>query len=225
MAYIMDMLSGRRETGQVQNSQGQEGFLLGKEAKVTCEEQASMPRRKFERRFHSKPRGAGFRSRPKFRRNGVRKSLSIIPKGSILSLFWSEPRKRRTKRSKGKTAYRKGGIGETKASKFLRRRGYKSVVEGRLRTGAGEFDRIMRSPQGRKVAVEVKNLASPVQGSSVRRFGRKVRKEKRHGMVSGGVLVSKSGFSPEAKRAAREEHVKLIKYAPPKKKRRSLFGW
>ncbi len=83
----------------------------------------------------------------------------------------------------------------------------------------------MRSPQGRKVAVEVKNVSSPVQGSTVRSFGRKVRGEKKHGMVSGGVIVSKSGFSPEAKRAAREEHVKLVKYSPPKKRRRSLFGW
>jgi len=142
-----------------------------------------------------------------------------------LSLFWSKPKRRHTKKRKGKTAYRKGVIGETKASKFLRRRGYKTVVEGRLRTGAGEFDRIMRSPRGRKVAVEVKNLSYPVQGSSVRRFGKQVRKEKRHGMVSGGVLISKSGFSPEAKRAAKEEHVKLVKYVPPRRKRRSLFGW
>lgn len=142
-----------------------------------------------------------------------------------MSFWWGAPKKRRTKKRRGRTAYRKGVIGETKAVKFLRRRGYKSVVDGRLRTGAGEFDRIMRSPQGRKVAVEVKNLSSPVQGSSVRRFGRKVVKERSHGMVSGGVLVSKSGFSPEARRAAKEEHVKLIKYAPPKKKRRSLFGW
>jgi Holliday junction resolvase-like predicted endonuclease len=142
-----------------------------------------------------------------------------------LSFLWGEPRKRRTKKSRGKTAYRKGVIGESKAAKFLRRRGYKAVVEGRLRTGAGEFDRIMRSPQGRKVAVEVKNLSSPVQGASVRRFGRKVRQEKKHGMVSGGVLVSRSGFSSEAKRAAREEHVRLVQYVPPKKKRRPLFGW
>lgn len=83
----------------------------------------------------------------------------------------------------------------------------------------------MRSPQGRKVAVEVKNQSAPVQGASVRKFGRKVEREKKHGMVSGGVMVSKSGYSPAARIAAREEHVKLIKYTPPKKKRRSLFGF
>jgi hypothetical protein len=143
-----------------------------------------------------------------------------------MSFFWSEPRRRRTKKRRGKTAYRKGVIGESKASKFLRRRGYKPVVEGRLRTGAGEFDRIMRTPQGKKVAVEVKNLSSPVQGSSVRKFGRKVARERRHGMVSGGVIVSKSGYSPEAKKAAREEHVKLVEYKPPKRRKiRSLFSW
>ena len=143
-----------------------------------------------------------------------------------MSWFWGEPRKRRTKKIRGKTAHRKGVIGETKASRFLRRRGYTPVVEGRLRTGAGEFDRIMRSPQGRKVAVEVKNLSSPVQAASVRKFGRKINKEKRHGMVSRGVMVSKTGYSPEAKKAARKYRVKLIKYAPPKKRRsKSLFGW
>ena len=142
-----------------------------------------------------------------------------------MSFWWGEPKKRRTKKSRGRTAYRKGVIGETKASKFLRRRGYKPVVDSRLRTGAGEFDRIMRSPQGRKVAVEVKNLSSPVQGSTVRKFGTKIRREKRHGMVSGGVIVSKSGFSTEARRAGRESHVKLLDYTPPKKRRRSLFGW
>lgn len=143
-----------------------------------------------------------------------------------MSWLWSEPRKRRTKKSRGRTAYRRGVIGETKASKFLGRRGYKPVAVGRLRTAAGEFDRIMRSPQGRKVAIEVKNLSSPVQGSSVRIFGKKVRKERKHGLVTGGVMVSKSGFSPEAKKAAREHHIKLVRYSPPRKRRRqSLFGW
>ena len=142
-----------------------------------------------------------------------------------MSWFWGEPKKRQTKKRRGKAAYRKGKIGETKATRFLTRRGFKPVVSGRLRTGAGEFDRIMRSPQGRKVAVEVKNLSSPVQGSTVRKFGRKVRREKKHGIVSGGLIVSKSGFSPEAKRAGREEHVRLLDYKPPRKKRRSLFGW
>jgi hypothetical protein len=94
-----------------------------------------------------------------------------------------------------------------------------------LRTRAGEFDRIMRSRQGRKVAVEVKNLSSPVQAASVRKFARKVAQEKRHGMVSGGIIVSKSGFSPKAKKEARGKNVKLVKYVPPKRKRRwSLFG-
>jgi Holliday junction resolvase-like predicted endonuclease len=143
-----------------------------------------------------------------------------------MSFLWGKPKRRRTKKSRGKTAYRRGVIGETKATRFLKRRGYKSLVEGRLRTKAGEFDRIMRSPQGRKVAVEVKNLSSPVQAASVKRFGRKINQEKRHGMVSGGVMVSKSGYSPEAKKAARQHHIKLEKYAPPKKRRSSsLFGW
>lgn len=139
-----------------------------------------------------------------------------------MSLFWGEPKKRRTKKRRGQTAYRKGQIGETKASKFLRRRGYKPIVNGRLRTRAGEFDRIMRSPQGRKVAVEVKNLSSPVQASSVQKFGRKVGQEKKHGMVSGGVMVSKSGYSSDAHKVAREQHIKLIKYAPPQEKEKPV---
>lgn len=145
--------------------------------------------------------------------------------GSIWS-WGNEPKKRKTKRRRGQTAYRKGTIGETKATGFLRRRGYSPIVLGRLRTNAGEFDRIMRSPQGRKVAVEVKNLSSPVQATSVKKFAKKVAQERRHGMVSNGVMVSKSGFSPQAKKVARGQHVKLIKYAPLKRKRsRSLFGW
>ncbi len=141
--------------------------------------------------------------------------------------FWGEKplKKRRTKKRRGETAYRKGKIGETKASSFLRRRGYTPLVDGRLRTRAGEFDLIMRSPQGRKVAVEVKNLSIAVQSTSVEKFGKKVEQEKKHGMVSSGVMVSKSGYSTNAKKEAKEYHIKLIKYTPPKKRKgRSFFG-
>jgi HJR/Mrr/RecB family endonuclease len=83
----------------------------------------------------------------------------------------------------------------------------------------------MRDTHNRKVGVEVKNQKSPVQASAVRKFARKIGFESKHGTVSGGVIVSKSGYSNEARKVARENRIKLIKYAPPKKKRRSgLFG-
>jgi len=84
----------------------------------------------------------------------------------------------------------------------------------------------MRDPHNRKVAVEVKNLRSPVQAFTIRQFANKVGFERKHGTVSGGVIVSKSGYSDGAAKVARENRIKLMKYTPPKKKRRhGLFGF
>jgi len=140
--------------------------------------------------------------------------------------FWDKPRRKRiTKQQKGRTAYRKGKVGETKAERFLTRRGFTPLTD-RFRTKVGEIDRIMRDPHNRKVAVEVKNLRSPVQAATIRKFASKVGLERKHGTVSGGVIVSKSGYSDGATKLARENRLKLMKYAPPKKKpRRGLFGF
>ncbi len=140
--------------------------------------------------------------------------------------FWDKPRRKRiTKQQRGRTAYRKGKVGETKAERFLTRRGFTPITD-RFRTKGGEIDRIMRDRHNRKVAVEVKNLSSPVQASTVRKFAGKVGFERKHGTVSGGVIVSKSGYSDGAAKVARENRIKLMKYTPPKKKpRRGLFAF
>jgi RecB family endonuclease NucS len=124
-----------------------------------------------------------------------------------------------TKQRRGRAAYRKGRVGETKAQRFLTRRGFKLITD-RFRTKKGELDRIMRDPHNRKVAVEVKNLSSPVQAAAVRKFASKIGFERKHGTVSGGVIVSKSGYSDGAAKVARQNRIKLMKYTPPKKKRR-----
>jgi len=90
----------------------------------------------------------------------------------------------------------------------------------RFRTKGGEIDRIMRDPNNRKVAVEVKNLCSPVQGAAMEKFAKKVEFEKKHGTVSGGVVVSKSGFSAKAASVARQYGIRQMKYVPPRKKRK-----
>ena len=128
------------------------------------------------------------------------------------------PRRRRTKRSKGRTAYRKGKIGETKVKKFLRRRGMKPITS-RMRTTSGEHDLIVQTRSG-KASVEVKNLKNPVSASMVEKFARKVKKDKN--IVKRGIFVSKSGYTPEAKKAARKGHLKLMDYKPPKRKK---SGW
>jgi len=116
-------------------------------------------------------------------------------------------------------------VGETKAEGFLTRRGFKPITD-RFRTKGGELDKIMRDPYNRKVAVEVKNLRHQVQAATVRKFASKVGFERKHGTVSGGVFVSKSGYSDGAVKVARENRIKLMKYAPPKKKRRrGLFDF
>ena len=140
--------------------------------------------------------------------------------------FWDKPRRKRiTKRQRGRTAYRKGKVGETKAEGFLTRRGFKPITD-RFRTKGGELDKIMRDPHNRKVAVEVKNLRSPVQAAVIRKFANKVGYERKHGTVSGGVVVSKSGYSDGAAKVARENRIKLMKYTPPRKKRqRGLFSF
>ncbi len=64
------------------------------------------------------------------------------------------------------------------AEGFLSRRGFKSIT-GRFRTKGGEIDRIMRDPQNRKVAVEIKHLSTPVTTATVKRFARKVQFERK----------------------------------------------
>src|SRR2546425_8823890 len=90
-----------------------------------------------------------------------------------MSWLWAEPRRRRkTKKQKGRTAYRKGKVGETKVERLLSRRGFTPMI-ARFRTKGGEIDRIMRDPHNRKVAVEVKNLSSPIQGAAMENLPRK----------------------------------------------------
>lgn len=92
-------------------------------------------------------------------------------------------------------------------------------VTNRLRTASGEHDIIVQTRTG-KASVEVKNLKSPVSAAMVEKFAKKVSKDKN--IVKRGIFVSKSGYTSAARKAARERHVKLMDYKPPRRKK---SGW
>ncbi len=140
-----------------------------------------------------------------------------------MSFLWSAPKKRRTRKSKGRTAYRKGKIGETKALKFLSRRGIHKITDPRFRVRGAEIDAVVRDGRG-KAFLEVKNLSKPVSGSMVEKFGRKIKANQN--IASRGIFVSKSGYAPNAKKAARGHHIRLIVYKPPRKRKKSsIWGF
>jgi len=91
-------------------------------------------------------------------------------------------------------------------------------VTNRLRTASGEHDIIVQTRTG-KASVEVKNLKSPVSAAMVEKFAKKVKRDKN--IVKRGIFVSKSGYTPAARKTARKHHVRLMDYKPPKKKKTS----
>ncbi len=138
-----------------------------------------------------------------------------------VNLFFSEPRRRKSKRQKqkerGRRIYRKGKEFEKKAYKFLRGKGFK-VHKERIRFKAGEIDGYA-SKGGRHYAVEAKNTKQKVNVKVVRKLKKKI--DRSAGFVKGGVIVSKSGFTKDAEREAKKHDIKTLKY----KQKRSKSGW
>jgi len=128
-------------------------------------------------------------------------------------LFFSEPRRRKTKkqrkREKGRRSYRKGERFEKKAYPFLARKGYK-VTKSRVRSKKREeFDGLATDKHGRTYGVEVKATKQKVSAKVVRGLKKKVDKSR---LLRGGIIVSKSGFTKDAEREAKRGGIKLLKY-------------
>jgi RecB family endonuclease NucS len=89
-----------------------------------------------------------------------------------------------------------------------------------MRTESGEHDIIVQTGRG-KASVEVKNLKKPVSAAMVTKFATKVSKDRN--LVKRGIFVSKSGYTPEARKVAKKRGIKLMDYKPPKKKPSSFW--
>ncbi len=141
----------------------------------------------------------------------------------LVDLLFGKPKQRRiTPRMMGKSAYRKGKIGETKTKKFLSRRGIKPI-EGteRMRTDAGEYDYIARDRAGRHVAVEAKFRKSPVTSTDVASLKNKMKSEG----ISKAVIVTKTGATGRAEELAKKNRIKIMEYVPPQRKEKGFLDW
>ena len=145
----------------------------------------------------------------------------------ISKLTFEIKRKRKTKqrkeREKGKRCYQKGLDGEKRADPFLRRKGFqvhKTRTHSRRRE---EFDRLATDRHGRTFGVEVKNTKQKVTSPVVRKLKRKVDKS---GLLHGGIIVSKKGFTDPAEEEAKRLGIKtyVLKRKRKKKTSWSLFG-
>jgi Holliday junction resolvase-like predicted endonuclease len=139
-------------------------------------------------------------------------------------LFFSEPRKRKTKkqkkREKGRRSYRKGQQFEKRAYPFLARKGFK-VTKSRVRSKKREeFDGLATDKHGRTHGVEVKATKQKVSAKVVRGLKKKVDKSR---LLRGGIIVSKSGFTKEAEKEAKRSGIKLMKYKQKRKKKSDWF--
>lgn len=139
-------------------------------------------------------------------------------------MFFSEPRKRKTKkqkkREKGRRSYRKGQQFEKKAYPFLARKGFK-VTKSRVRSKKREeFDGLATDKHGRTHGVEVKATKQKVSAKVVRGLKKKVDKSR---LLRGGIIVSKSGFTKEAEKEAKRSGIKLMKYKQKRKKKSDWF--
>lgn len=134
------------------------------------------------------------------------------------NLFFSEPRRRKSRKQKlkekGRRSYRKGEKFEKKAYTFLRGKGFK-VHKERIRFKGGEIDGYA-SKGGRHYAVEAKNTKQKVNVKVVKKLKKKIGKSA--GFVKGGVIVSKSGFTKDAEREAKKHGIKTLKYKQKRKK-------
>lgn len=139
-------------------------------------------------------------------------------------MFWSKPRKRKSKkqkaREKGRRAYRKGENFEKKAYPFLARKGFK-VTKSRVRSKRREeFDGLATDKHGHTYGVEVKATKQKVSATVVRKLKKKVDRNK---LLHGGIIISQKGFAKSAEQEAnRSGNIKTLKY---KQKRRKKKGW
>jgi HJR/Mrr/RecB family endonuclease len=140
-------------------------------------------------------------------------------------LFWSEPRKRKSRRQKlrekGRRSYHKGKQFEKKAYTFLRGKGF-SVHKERIRFREGEIDGYA-SKGGRHYAIEAKHTKQKVGAKVVRGLKRKI--DRSAGFVKGGVIVSGSGFTKDAEHEAKKRGIATLRYKPKRRKREEGWGW
>jgi Holliday junction resolvase-like predicted endonuclease len=142
------------------------------------------------------------------------------------NLFFSEPRRRKSKkqklREKGRRSYRKGKAFEDKVDPFLKRKGKVSVLSTRVHSKGlkEEFDRIVADNHGRLYGVEIKATKQKVGVRTVDKFQKKINKHK--SFLHGGFFVSKSGFTKEAE-SKKHKGIKKLTYKRKRKKKSS--GW
>ena len=97
----------------------------------------------------------------------------------------------------------------------MRGKGYK-VTKSRVRSRTrAEFDGLATDKSGRTFGVEVKGTKQKVTSSTVRKLKKKVE---RHKLLRGGIIVSKSGFTDQALKEAKESDIKTLKYKRKRKK-------
>ena len=139
-------------------------------------------------------------------------------------MFFSEPRRRKSKkqklREKGRRSYRKGERFEKKAYPLLARKGFK-VTKSRVRSKKREeFDGLATDKHGHTHAVEVKSTKQKVSVAVVKKLKKKVS---HHKLLHGGIIVSKSGFTKSAEQEAKKNGIKTIRFKRKRKKKSS--GW
>jgi predicted RecB family endonuclease len=139
------------------------------------------------------------------------------------NLFFSEPRRRKSKkqklREKGRRSYRKGEHFEKKAYPFLARQGFK-VTKSRVRSKRREeFDGLATDKHGHTHGVEVKATKQKVSVAVVRKLKKKVARNK---LLHGGIIISRSGFTKSAEKEAKKHDIKTLKY---KQKRKKSNDW
>jgi Holliday junction resolvase-like predicted endonuclease len=140
------------------------------------------------------------------------------------NLFFSEPRRRKSKkqklREKGRRSYRKGEQFEKKAYPFLARKGFK-VTKSRVRSKRREeFDGLATDKHGHTHGVEVKATKQKVSVAVVRKLKKKVARNK---LLHGGIIVSQKGFTKSAEQEAKKSGIKTFKYKQKRKKSDSWF--
>jgi len=128
-------------------------------------------------------------------------------------------RKRRTKKARGKTAYRKGKRGENDAEAFLTRRKFKIEARRYRRLGM-EFD-LMIGKGGKHYLVEVKNLSKKVQKGLVEKFHKKLiaYRKKDKSTKHRGIFMSKKGFEASALTTAKVAGIKTFTFKGKSKHR------
>ena len=137
----------------------------------------------------------------------------------VEDLFFSEPRRRKSRkqklREKGRRSYRKGEQFEKKAYPFLSKKGFK-VTKSRVRSKKREeFDGLATDKHGRTYGVEVKSTKQKVSAKVIRGLKKKIDRNR---LLRGGIVVSKKGFTKDAEKEAKRSGIKTFKYKQRRKK-------